>query len=103
MRYQNVAVAPLGITLLATLLRSCDVPVVEAYLHFDFDRLLGRQAYARIATHGARNGIAGELVFAETYRGVTRMTLSWMRSSARPSASRPRCWALSRFAPTNCI
>jgi ribosomal peptide maturation radical SAM protein 1 len=71
MPYQNVAIAPLGVTLLATLLRSREVPVVEAYLHFDFDRLLGRQAYARIATRGARSGIAGELLFAEAYRGST--------------------------------
>jgi ribosomal peptide maturation radical SAM protein 1 len=71
MPYQSVAVAPLGVTLLATFLRSRDVPVAEAYLHFDFDRLLGRQAYARIATRGARSGIAGELIFAEAYRGYS--------------------------------
>ena len=69
MPYQNVSVAPLGVTLLATLLRSHDVPVAEAYLHFDFDEFLGRQAYANIATRGGRSGIAGELIFAEAYRG----------------------------------
>lgn len=71
MPYQNVSVAPLGVTLLATLLRSHDVPVSEAYLHFDFEALVGDEAYARIATSGGRRGIAGELIFAEAYRGTS--------------------------------
>ena len=69
MPFQHLKLSSLSVGLLATVLRQHGVECREAYLHFDFARLIGRHAYTVISDSGAKNTILGEVLFAEQYRG----------------------------------
>ena len=69
MPFQHLRLSSLSVGLLATMLRQHGVECREAYLHFDFARLIGRHAYTVISDSGAKNTILGEVLFAEQYRG----------------------------------
>jgi ribosomal peptide maturation radical SAM protein 1 len=65
MPFQHLKLSSLSVSLLATVLRNHHIDCREAYLHFDFARLLGRRAYSIISDSGAKNTILGEVLFAE--------------------------------------
>jgi ribosomal peptide maturation radical SAM protein 1 len=58
----------LAVAQLATLLRSRNIACGEAYLHFDFARLIGNLMYNQITDAGS--GLQGELLFAEGLHGT---------------------------------
>lgn len=66
--FQSVDVSSLSTALLGTLLRKQRHVCAEAYLHFDFARLVGVARYRRV-TEGTI-GIEGELLFAEALHGA---------------------------------
>lgn len=68
MPYQNVTLSSLSVALLATVLRERGIETSEAYLHFDFARILGERRYAAL-TESTRDGLAAELFFAEGLHG----------------------------------
>ena len=70
MPFQHLKLSSLSIGLLATVLRQHGVDCREAYLHFDFARVVGRRAYDALSDGGAKNTILGELLFAEHYHGT---------------------------------
>jgi ribosomal peptide maturation radical SAM protein 1 len=70
MPFQHLKLSSLSTGLLATVLRQNGVDCCEAYLHFEFARLVGRRAYTIISDSGSKNTILGEVLFAEHYRGA---------------------------------
>jgi ribosomal peptide maturation radical SAM protein 1 len=70
MPFQHLKLSSLSIGTLATVLRQHDVDCREAYLHFEFARVVGRRAYDALSDGGAKNTILGELLFAEHYHGA---------------------------------
>ena len=71
MPYQNVTLSSLAVALLASTLREHGIEAGEAYLHFEFARLLGADAYKRFVEGDTKRGLIGELLFAESYHGLT--------------------------------
>jgi ribosomal peptide maturation radical SAM protein 1 len=69
MPYHHTNVSSLSIALLSTVLKRHGIPSHEAYLHFEFARLLGQARYVSASEGGDRNSILCELLFAEHFRG----------------------------------
>ncbi|GMT97246.1 RiPP maturation radical SAM C-methyltransferase [Corallococcus caeni] len=69
MPYQSASLSSLAIALLASTLRERGVETEEAYLHFDFARLVGASAYADLVEGGTQQGLLGEMLFAEGFHG----------------------------------
>lgn len=69
MPFQSASLSSLAIALLASTLRERGVEAQEAYLHFDFARLVGAAAYADLVEGGAQQGLIGEMLFAEGLHG----------------------------------
>jgi ribosomal peptide maturation radical SAM protein 1 len=65
--YQRLALAPLAIPLLGTLLRERGLDCVEAYPNFELARLIGFETYQRLSEGPL--GLRAELLFAEGLRG----------------------------------
>jgi ribosomal peptide maturation radical SAM protein 1 len=68
--FQALNVASLAIARLATGLRAHGIHCGEAYLHFEFARLVGTETYKSVAD--ATSGLVGELIFAEGLHGTPR-------------------------------
>jgi len=66
--FQPLTLSSLAVAQLATLLRSRNITCSEAYLHFDFARLIGEDKYCLITDAGS--GLKGELLFAEGLHGT---------------------------------
>src|ERR1700690_1379051 len=66
--FQPLTLSSLAVAQLATLLRSRNITCSEAYLHFDFARLIGEEKYCLITDAGS--GLKGELLFAEGLHGT---------------------------------
>jgi magnesium-protoporphyrin IX monomethyl ester (oxidative) cyclase len=67
--FQNIRLSSLSTALLATLLRTRGYKCIEGYVHFEFARLIGIDRYRAICAAGGANGLAGEMIFAESYHG----------------------------------
>jgi ribosomal peptide maturation radical SAM protein 1 len=67
--FQNPRLSSLSTALLATLLRSHGHDCREAYVHFEFARMIGMDRYRPICTAGGAKGLTGEMLFAESYHG----------------------------------
>src|ERR1700690_2136797 len=65
--FQSIVLSSLAVAQLATLLRSNGLSCDEAYVHFDFARLIGEDKYSQIT--GNHAGLRGELLFAESLHG----------------------------------
>ena len=70
MPFQHLKLSSLSLGLLATVLRDQGIECREAYLHFEFARVVGRRPYTIISDSGAKNTILGEVFFAEQHRGT---------------------------------
>lgn len=70
--FQPLTLSSLAVAQLATLLRSRNIHCTEAYLHFDFARLIGEDKYSLITN--AVSGLKGELLFAEGLHGTPNNT-----------------------------
>jgi ribosomal peptide maturation radical SAM protein 1 len=66
--FQSLVLSSLATAQLATLLRTRGIFCAEAYLHFDFARLIGEEQYSRVS--GNHAGLRGELLFAEGLHGT---------------------------------
>jgi len=66
--FQPLVLSSLAVAQLATLLRSRSIVCTEAYLHFDFVRIIGEAKYSQITDAGS--GLKGELLFAEGLHGT---------------------------------
>ena len=66
--FQPLILSSLAVAQLATLLRSRNIECSEAYLHFDFARLIGDTKYSQITDAGT--GLKGEMLFAEGLHGT---------------------------------
>jgi ribosomal peptide maturation radical SAM protein 1 len=68
--FQSLSISSLAVAHLATWLRSQGISCGEAYLHFDFARIVGEEKYNLITNAGT--GLRGELLFAEGLHGKTK-------------------------------
>src|SRR5512147_1999797 len=66
--FQALNASPLGIALLATVLRERGVVCEEAYPHFTLARIIGAVRYQRVIE--GFTGLVGELLFAEGLHGT---------------------------------
>jgi len=69
MPYHHTNVSSLSIALLSTVLKERGIPSHEAYLHFEFARMLGQDRYVSVSEGGDRSSLLCELLFAEHFRG----------------------------------
>ena len=69
MPYHHTNVSSLSIALLSTVLKQHGVGSHEAYLHFEFARMLGQDRYVSASEGGDRSSVLCELLFAEHFRG----------------------------------
>lgn len=74
MPFQHLKLSSLSVSLLATILRKHRIECGEAYLHFEFARIIDRHAYTILADSGAKNTILGEVLFAEQLRQADEPT-----------------------------
>lgn len=68
--FQALTLSSLAVAQLASVLRSRDVECREWYLHFEFARLVGKDAYNRV--RDVKSGLLGELLFAEGLHGTPK-------------------------------
>ena len=91
--FQSLTVSSLAVAQLATLLRSQNIYCSEAYLHFDFARLIGEEKYCLITDAGS--GLKGEMLFAEGLHGTSNDadTLDMLSQLYGPYAERAQALA----------
>ena len=66
--FQALSLSSLAVAQLATVLRSQGIECSEAYLHFDFARLVGKNTYNNV--RDIRSGLTAELLFVEGLHGT---------------------------------
>ncbi len=94
--FQPLTTSSLAVAQLATLLRSQGIACTEAYLHFDFARVIGEQKYGLITDAGS--GLTGELLFAEGLYGTPDDIETQEKLSQRYGPPEERSVALAELA-----